>query len=710
MGPVGDERPQARLSPAVRARALTAHAGRWLSSASYLKKWIVLGVVIGAVAGLGAIVFYEALVLCTRFFLGVLAGYHVPSPAGEGGNAGSASFVRPWLLPPIVGVGALLGALLVFGIAPEAEGHGTDAAISAVHHNPRGLRFRAVVVKIVASALTIGSGGSGGREGPTAQISAGFGSLLARTLDLTPADSRIAVATGIGSGIGAIFGAPLGGAVLAAEILYRDDFEPNALLPCFIASAVSYVVFGAVLGFAPLFGYVGGYRFSDSSQLAWFALIGILGGLFGLLYAKSFYGMVSLFRRSPLPRWAAPAIGGLLVGLMALVIPEVLGTGYGWVQKGLGPELLTIPLWIVLILPFAKIVATGLSIGSGGSGGIFGPGMVIGAFLGGAVWRVFEPLVPSMGHNPAPYVIIGKMCCFGGISRAPLAVMLMVAEMTGSLSMLAPAMIAVGLAWLIVRRSDDTIYRSQLRSRADAPAQRLLAGLPLLAAIPTSRAMAPPLLVLPAQMSATEARGALDRAGVRGAPVVDEAGRFEGTAAWKELDSKDDRDQPVGEQADAGAPVASVSGRLDAALESLTEAPSSWVAVLDDDRRVVGTLSISDLMSAYRRELIATAERASGLGSGGAGFEVKIAADSPAADKKLRAIGLPKGVLVTSITRGREVLLPAGETVILAGDRLAMLGEDKGVEAIGEMTGVGSESSMRLKDYQPGLGIDQRRK
>ena len=170
---------------------------------------------------------------------------------------------------------------------------------------------------------------------------------------------------------------------------------------------------------------------------------------------------------------------------MALVIPEVLGTGYGWVQKGLGPELLTIPLWIVLVLPFAKILATSLSIGSGGSGGIFGPGMVIGAFLGAAVWRVFEPLVPAMGHNPAPYVIIGMMCCFGGISRAPLAVMLMVAEMTGSLSMLAPAMIAVGLAWLIVRRSDDTIYRSQLKSRADAPAQRLLAGLPLLAAIPT---------------------------------------------------------------------------------------------------------------------------------------------------------------------------------------------------------------------------------
>ena len=126
-------------------------------------------------------------------------------------------------------------------------------AISAVHHNPRGVRFRAVIVKIVASALTIGSGGSGGREGPTGQISAGFGSLLARTLDLEPADGRIAVATGIGSGIGAIFGAPLGGAVLASEILYRDDFDPAALLPSFIASVVSFVVFEAVEGFsAPL--------------------------------------------------------------------------------------------------------------------------------------------------------------------------------------------------------------------------------------------------------------------------------------------------------------------------------------------------------------------------------------------------------------------------------------------------------------------------
>ncbi len=682
MGPVSGDELAAR-SLRARGRAAGARIGRWLSTGSYLRKWIVLGIAIGVVAGLGAVVFYEALAVCTRLFLGVFAGYQVPTPAGERGFAQSSSGAREWLLPLITGGGALLAGLLVFGIAPEAEGHGTDAAISAVHHNPRGLRFRAVVVKIVASALTIGSGGSGGREGPTAQISAGFGSLLSRLLDLQPADSRVAVATGVGSGIGAIFGAPLGGAVLAAEILYRDDFEPAALLPCFIASTASTLVFGAVEGFSPLFGYVGGYRFTDSSQLAWFALIGLLGGLLGLLYAKGFYGIADLFRRLPLPRWAAPAVGGLLVGIMAIFVPQILGTGYGWVQKGLTPELLTIPLWIVLVLPFAKILATGLSIGSGGSGGIFGPGMVIGAFLGAGVWRVFEPLAPSMGHNPAPYVIIGMMCCFGGISRAPLAVMLMVAEMTGSLSMLAPAMIAVGIAWLIVRHSDDTIYRSQLRNRAEAPARRLLAGLPLLATIGTARAMASPRLVLDEGLSSDEARLAVAGAAVSGAPVVDAEGRFVGSLSRSTLDTAGTRGPRAGDLADTAVPTASVTAYLDSALESLTEASSSWVAVLDSDRRVVGTLSISDLLGAYRRELLATVARVSGLDASSGTFEVKVAPDSPAVGSRLRDLGLQNRAVITSIVRGDEVVLPAGRTVVRAGDLLSLVGETAGLDRLG---------------------------
>ena len=535
--------------------------------------------------------------------------------------------------------------------------------------------------------------GLGGREGPTGQISAGFGSLLSRVLELEPADGRIAVATGIGSGIGAIFGAPLGGAVLASEILYRDDFEPAALLPCFIASAVSYVVFSSVEGFSPLFGYVATYHFTDPVQLLWFALIGGLAGLIGLLYAKGFYGMADLFDRLPWPRWVNPALGGLLVGAIGIAIPEVLGTGYGWIQTCLGQGLLSIPLWIVLIVPFVRILATGLSIGSGGSGGIFGPGMVIGAFLGASVWRLFEPTFPSMGHNPAPYVIIGMMSCFGGISRAPLAVMLMVAEMTGSLSILTPAMVAVGISWLIVRRNDDTIYRSQLKNRADAPAQRLLAGLPLLASIPTTQAMVTPRLIVNSDMNTASAGTALERAGLNGAPVVDGAGRFMGTVVRANLAKKSDKGQMITDFVDAGAPAVSESSMLDVALDSLTEAPFSWVSVLDDDRRVVGILSVSDVVRAYHQELLASAQRVTELGANAATSPVTITDESLVVGKTLRSAGLPMGLLITSITRENHVFVPDGDTVFMVGDQLSILGRPSDLEDLGQAVPLGMQAS-----------------
>jgi H+/Cl- antiporter ClcA len=583
----------------------------------------------------------------------------------------------------VVGLGALLGAVLVFRFAPEAEGHGTDAAISAVHHNPRGIRFRAVIVKLVASALTIGSGGSGGREGPTGQISAGFASLLARELDLSPTDARIAVVTGIGSGIGAIFGAPLGGAVLATEILYRDDFEAEALLPSFVASLIGYVIFGATLGFTPLFGFAGSYHFSDPTHLVWFALIGVLGGLIGLLYAKSFYGLSALSGRLQIPRWIKPPIGGVVVGLIALAIPEVLGTGYGWIQQGLGHQLLSLPLWIVIILPFARILATSLSIGSGGSGGIFGPGMVIGAFIGASVWRLFDPAFPSMGHDPAPYVIVGMMCCFGGISRAPLAVMLMVAEMTGSLSILAPAMIAVGLAWFIVRRNDDTIYRSQLKSRADTPAQRILVGMPVLATVPVRTAMAPPRLVITGGTSVGVARYQLRQNGLSGAPVVDGEGRFEGTVSLQSLGEKGERgERQLGSFVDVAAPTVSETAHLDVAIDAMTTASDHWVPVLDVERKVIGTIAISDVVRGYRLGLLASLQKMNAGGDAAGTDRLLIDAGSPLAGRSLRQSRLPVSVIVTTIQRNRDLVVPNGNTVLQPGDELVLIGTSSDIDAI----------------------------
>ena len=658
-----------------RLRGLRTQAAHQVATASYVRKWVVLGGIIGIIAGLGAVAFFEALKATTYLFLYLLAAFDPPGTWAEGAGLGSSGFTRPWALPLVVGLGGLLSGLLVYRLAPEAEGHGTDAAIHAVHENARGIRIRTVLVKLVASALTIGSGGSGGREGPTAQISAGFGSLLARMLNLSPADGRIAVSVGIGSGIGAIFKAPLGGAVLAAEIVYRDDIEVEALLPAIIASVISYSVFGAFEGYAPIFGYVYAPGLSHPLELVWFALIGVCCGLVGLLYARGFYGLGDLFGRLPTTRYVKPAIGGLLVGTMALAIPQVLGTGYGWVQIALGrTSLLHMSLAIVLLLPFARIVATGFSIGSGGSGGIFGPGLVIGGFVGAGLWRLLEPIAP-VPHDPASFVIVGMMACFGSISRAPIAVMLMVAEMTGSLQVLAPAMLAVGLATLIVRRSDATIYRSQLRTRLDSPAHRLGFGLPLLASVTVSEVMAPLRVVLRSDEPIDQAMSRLTDRQLPGAPVVDDSGAYLGIVTAHSLESSPSEDAValVGRLVDVTAPSVQQGASVDVALEALGTTPETWVTVTDSADHAVGIFTTSKVISGYRKALAASTRRLAQLAGDAVPVEARVGGDAEAAGRSIRDAALPRGTIVVTIERDGALVFAEGDTLLEPGDLVSAL-------------------------------------
>jgi len=446
----------------------------FINSLNPLLRWIFLASVIGVVAGLGAVLFYDTLTLATQIFLKDFAGYQVPLPKGEGNLQGSQHFAHPFLIPISTTLGGLLAGLLVFSFAPEAEGHGTDAAISAFHRSPWGIRLRVVLIKIVASALTIGSGGSGGREGPTGQISAGFGSLVARSFRLSPKDSQIAVAVGVGSGIGAIFGAPLGGAILAGEILYSRDIEARAIVPGLLASTVAYAIFGSFLGYTPLFGFVSTPTSVSAKYLWIFAAAGVLYGIVGVIYSKVFYGFVNIFHRVKLPRFIRPALGGALVGLIALFVPEVLGTGYGWIQLTFTNALSATPLVVILAIPFLRIVATSLSIGSGGSGGIFGPGMVIGAFSGYSLWRVLEHVLPApLSHDPSLFVIGAMAATFGSVSRAPIAVTVMVFEMTGNFSTVEATSLSVVLASIAVALFRTNIYEKQLPDRSHSIASRL---------------------------------------------------------------------------------------------------------------------------------------------------------------------------------------------------------------------------------------------
>jgi len=219
----------------------------------YLHRWLLIAGSIGVVAGLGAILFYSAIHLATNLFLGMGAGYHPPGPIGEGEPVVS-EISRRWMIPLITTLGGLLSGLIVSKFAPEAEGHGTDAAIEAFHQREGIIHPRVPLVKLIASAITIGSGGSAGREGPMAQIAAGFGSVMGQLLKFNARDRRIALAAGIGAGVGAIFKAPLGGALLSTEILYLEGFEIQALIPSFIASLVGYAIFAGWSGYVPIFG------------------------------------------------------------------------------------------------------------------------------------------------------------------------------------------------------------------------------------------------------------------------------------------------------------------------------------------------------------------------------------------------------------------------------------------------------------------------
>jgi CIC family chloride channel protein len=664
-------------------------AGSSLESPRHLLKWLLISTAIGLVAGVGALLFFEAIRLSTAFFLGWLVGYLPPDPAGEGTMGVMALWAapRPWLVPVVTTAGGLLAGIIVFNLAPEAEGHGTDAAIAAFHEG-KPIRARIPLVKLVASAITIGSGGSGGREGPAAQISAGFGSLLGSLLHLDVQDRRIAIATGIGSGIGAIFRAPLGGAVLAAEILYIHDLEVEALIPALIASIIGYSVFGAWFGWNPIFNTHGSLAFTSPLQLLYYVVLGLLCGLIGWLYASGFYGITHRFHQLPLPKWLKPGIGGLLVGLIGLVLPQALGMGYGWVQVSMGPGLLALPLWVILLLPFAKILTTGLSIGSGGSGGIFGPGMVIGAMVGAVVWRLSYHVLPGVPDTPAPFVIVGMMALFGGIAHAPLAVMLMVAEMTGNLSMLAPAMIAVGISSIIV--GNHTIYTSQVPSRADSPAHRLQLSFPLLSTLAVRQAMvSSPLQFSPLQ-SVAEAERLLAEHTVSGASVLDARGNLLGVLTLADI-SKVPLEQREGcrveEAMNRKVLVAQPDETLDAILEQLTSHRIGWMPVVEvelttGNRHLVGRISAQEIVRAYREALTKGSRRMRGLVEGTVLLEAEIEPNTRLSGRLLRGAQLPPESLVVSIRRQQQQLFPRGSTVIQAGDLVTFLVSPTGEERL----------------------------
>ncbi|MEM0164686.1 MAG: chloride channel protein [Saccharolobus sp.] len=573
---------------------------RLISSLSYFEKWFILGIILGIIAGLAATVFYELLHVFEYIFIFRFINMSYPRPLGEGGTLDFVFHPGNYLLIPVsTTIGGLISGIIVYTLAPEAEGHGTDAVIKAYHYFQGKIRWIVVPVKIIASAITIGSGGSAGREGPTAQFSAGIGSIVADLLHLSPDDRRKAVAVGIGAGIGTIFKTPIGGAILAAEILYRRDIEPEIIYPAIIASAIGYTIFGSIFGFTPVFGYYSGTF--NPLRLPLYAVLGLIAGLFAILYPKVFYSINRLFKKISIPNHVKPAIGGAITGLIALLAPEILATGYGWINlvefekfNALYSPILPV-LVLIVALPFLKIIATSFTVGSGGSGGVFAPGLFIGAYVGASVGLLFHYFFPNLVPTIAPFVIIGMMSFFAGAGKVPLSVIIMVTEMTSSLQLLPGAMIAVAISYLV--SGNNTIYISQLPTRRDSPAHKSEYEIPIMEKIRVSECKLRDIKVY-IDDEVSKAIELLNENNFMSLPVVDYNNKFLGIVYLRDLEKARSNDTIV-KYLTRGSPYVTPSSTLEQALEIMSRNKARWVSVVDNDK-FLGVLTIESLLEAYK--------------------------------------------------------------------------------------------------------------
>jgi CIC family chloride channel protein len=429
-------------------------------------KWTFYFIIIGLIAGLGSVLFHYLCQIGVHFFLDFIAGYRPPAPRGEH-HIFPPTFTpfSRWTLLFLPAFGGLLSGWLVYTFAPEAEGHGTDAAIDAYHNKGGYIRGRVPIVKTIASAITLTTGGSGGREGPIAQIGAGFGSFLATNLKLSNRERRIMMAAGIGAGVGSIFRAPLAGALFAAEVLYRDpEFESEVIIPAGISSVVAYCLFCLVFGWGSLFESPYFY-FRNPLELGPYVVLALVLVATGVFYIKIFYGITKFFKSLPLSDKIKPAIGGLCTGIIGFFLPQTLAFGYGFAQQAIFNDL---AISFLFFLAVGKVLTTAFSIGSGGSGGVFGPSVVIGGAMGGVVGKIFHRILPSVVTEPGAFVVVGMAGFFTAVSNTPISTIIFVSEMTNSYHLLLPSLLVCSVSYLTSQRW--TIYHRQVKNKVVSPA------------------------------------------------------------------------------------------------------------------------------------------------------------------------------------------------------------------------------------------------
>ncbi len=570
-------------------------------------KWILLGALGGLISGLAASAFFYALGWAEYLFQDLLAGRPPLYPAGEHlVTVSSGTPPRPVVFLLLPAFGGLVSGLLVFSVAPEAAGAGTNAMINAFHNLSGHIRARVPLIKGLASIITLATNGSAGRQGPIIQIGAGLGSCLARILRLSARDRRLMLLAGAAGGLSALFRAPMGSAIVSAEVLYREDIETEGLIPCVVSAVVAYTVFAFFFGNEPVF-YTPEFRFEDPRELLTYAALGLLCAPVGQFYIRTFFGVRErFFGRIRAPAHLKPAIGGILVGLIGLVTPQALGIGYGWIQKAIMGEL---AIGLMAALMFFKVLSTSFTISSGGSGGVFAPSLFIGGMLGGVVGGMGNLLFPHVVQQPGAYVLVGMAGFFAGVAKAPIGSILMVCEMTGGYHLLVPLLLVSAIHVLINRRS--SIYDSQVPNRFASPAHLGEMTVNILSEIRVGDVLdmkRPPVVLRQDTTFKALREIILDTDGMD-YPVVDEEGRLTGLLSVNDVRKvllEDDLGDLVVVGEIASRPYfVTTDEDLYSALLKLLDSRHDQLPVLGPQEgwRILGMLRHEDVISAYQREL-----------------------------------------------------------------------------------------------------------
>ncbi len=483
---------------------------------------MILAILVGAAAGLGAIAFRYLIQYATLIFSGH-ADY-----AGTTGNPPNPWV--PWLGPFFIvlapAVGGLIYGPLVHRYAREARGHGVPEVMYAI--SKRGGRIPAKVagVKALASAITIGSGGSVGREGPIVQIGASIGSTIARFIRLNERQVKTLVAAGAAGGIAATFNAPLAGIFFAMELLLLN-FTVRAFAPVVLASVTASVVARSVLG-DEAFLVLPEFHIDNVSEYALYAVLGLLAAAVATGFTKSLYAIEDLcdkaWKAMRGPEWLRPGVGGLLLGLLLLAIPQMYGVGYPVLENAV---MGAYAIGFLVILLLAKILATSLTIGIGGSGGVFAPSLFLGAMLGAAFGQGLDLAFPSLGLDPGAYALVGMAAVFAGASRAPITAVIILFELTDEYSIILPLLLAVAISTVLSGRiSKESIYSAKLMRRGIDLSKKIEA--PALAGVRVRSLMRTDPPRIGTRATAREAVAALVKARRQALPVLTEHGEYVG--------------------------------------------------------------------------------------------------------------------------------------------------------------------------------------